>query len=514
MSYDVILLTAMSKFPYVDRSLGAYKIASTLRAQGYSVFVLDYFPEFWVRNILLETLDKLISSNTLFVGFSATMFSLDGNTINPERLGEAPKRRALTSAWPLPTKDITRIIDHIRSKGVKIVYGGPSDRKAYTWDEIKHLVDYGVYGFGEDAVFDVIKDIKSSRNIIASTHNRALGKLVKVDRETPNYNFKEQVSHWSEEDLRFPSDVVGIEMARGCIFKCTFCNFELKGKHPKDDRHIRSIDSIVYELKRNYKLFGVTNYYIADDTFNDNTLKLKLIRDAIKNLDFKPTFWAYIRADFLVAFPEQIRLLAEIGVNRMNIGLETLDRESGKLVGKGGDPSKILEALKITGEVYHELGIPLNRHCNIIVGLPNDTRERVDKWIKPLIETNLYADSLTFTPLFIIPGTELEEQATSIGYRFPATPEEFREKGDWYNDYWTFREAWDYSFELAKRNIEVGVSCIESYTFNTLMSIGYTMEELLAQDAGIIINNQELLISQAREYIEEYIFRVINLLKK
>ena len=65
MTYDVIIMTEGSDPVFnVARAVGGYKIASYLRNQGYSVFVLNNFSLFVQKRNIIEILDKLIGDNT------------------------------------------------------------------------------------------------------------------------------------------------------------------------------------------------------------------------------------------------------------------------------------------------------------------------------------------------------------------------------------------------------------------------------------------------------------------
>ena len=74
-TYDIIMMTEGSDPVFnVARAVGGYKIASALRNEGYSVFVLNNFTH-WIQNgTINELLDKLIGDNTLWVGFSSSLF--------------------------------------------------------------------------------------------------------------------------------------------------------------------------------------------------------------------------------------------------------------------------------------------------------------------------------------------------------------------------------------------------------------------------------------------------------
>jgi hypothetical protein len=89
---------------------------------------------------------------------------------------------------------------------------------------------------------------------------------------------------------------------------------------------VKDVELLRKELQDTYDKFGVSTYSIVDDTFNDNEYKLDLILEAVKQLTFKPIFWAYTRLDLLET-KKQIEKLYEIGVRGYYFGIETLNKE-------------------------------------------------------------------------------------------------------------------------------------------------------------------------------------------
>ena len=84
--------------------------------------------------------------------------------------------------------------------------------------------------------------------------------------------------------------ILPLEVARGCIFKCNFCSFPLNGKGKGEA--IRDFSYIRDELIENYELYGIEDYWLTDDTFNDDNMDK--FRDSLTNLTksgSKVTWW-------------------------------------------------------------------------------------------------------------------------------------------------------------------------------------------------------------------------------
>ena len=72
--------------------------------------------------------------------------------------------------------------------------------------------------------------------------------------------------------------MLSFETSRGCRFKCSYCNFPILGV--KDD-YTRDADDFDTNLRRNYDDWGVTEYIITDDTFNDYVEKIRKYADRV-----------------------------------------------------------------------------------------------------------------------------------------------------------------------------------------------------------------------------------------
>jgi hypothetical protein len=83
----------------------------------------------------------------------------------------------------------------------------------------------------------------------------------------------------------------------------------------------------------------------------------------------------YLRLDLLHAHPEQINLLYEMGLGSAFFGIETLNHESGKVIGKGMKPELIKEFVVDLYENHWHKEIPIT--ASFIIGLPGETKQSV-----------------------------------------------------------------------------------------------------------------------------------------
>lgn len=332
------------------RALGAYRIRTELEDKGYNVKVIDYFHSLSQEDIVLA-FNKYVSKDTLWVGFSSTFF-------NTSQLLQEKKEffTELRRAYDTP-----------------FVIGG-----AKAMVEFLDFADYFVTGYADDATVALTNYISGKDTTLKFKEYK--GKKIIDSNHTYD---KKDISNipvvWKPEDGITAQQSLPMEIARGCIFNCAFCNFPLNNKSKFD--YIRAKEDMYAEFMRNYEQFGTTNYWFMDDTYNDSMVKLELMHDVITNLPFKINFDTYVKPELLVRWPDQIDLLVESGLRGASFGLESYNKQTRQAIQKGADVEKVLDAI---GSIKQKSKGQVKVQVNLIVGLPHqseasirESRERV-----------------------------------------------------------------------------------------------------------------------------------------
>jgi radical SAM superfamily enzyme YgiQ (UPF0313 family) len=211
------------------------------------------------------------------------------------------------------------------------------------------------------------------------------------------------------EDIIDASDALPIEISRGCIFKCKFCSFPLNGK--KKGEWIKHSNILLDEFNRNYELHGVTDYVFSDDTYNDSDEKIKrLYDDVYSKLNFKLNFTTYLRLDLLMRFSDSAEYLKQSGLKSAVFGIETLNHESGKAIGKGVDPMLQFDFIKQLKNTHFK---DILTFSGFIIGLPKDSNDDMDRMEEFLFSDKNMLDDFTVEPLYITPHELKNEIKTS-----------------------------------------------------------------------------------------------------
>lgn len=484
MSVNVLLFTG--SFYSHMRTAGAYRIATQLRRSGYTVQVVDCLPQIVAYNdeTLRVLIEKFVGEDTLWVGFSSTfLFNV--------RESKAALKRGLSSRkvddnklmfagsiLPFPQEEQERMRDQILALNpkCKIVIGG-----ARTHLRNCLVADVYIDGYADMKVVEFTRWLDGKNPFLRWESCGPGGRQMALTSspDADGLDFTSTPIEWHESDHIAVHESLPIEIARGCIFSCSFCSYPLNGKKKLD--YIRHADSLVEELTRNYDLFGTTQYVYADDTHNDSMHKLEyLYENVYSRLPFKIGFYTYLRLDLLAAHPDSIPLLKESGLRGAFFGIESLNYESAKAIGKGIRPERALETLDRVRETW---GSDVKTSAGFIVGLPHETPETVS-WLGTITQPSFPLDCVHIYPLYISKSTskfwksDLEKDPESFGYSFD-------QNGDWYNRHWAFKDCKslaDHFLDIAAHN---GKRKMSDFSLPALMNLGYTQNELDVQINGL-----------------------------
>jgi len=339
-----------------NRSVGIYRIATALRRQGLEVEVIDYLSH-WNFDILIQYLDNI--KNIDWVGFS-TKFHQPGNSVHSYLTGRKTSGSGLFTRF---TKEIeNKLISYIKNRNKKIVLGGPNA------ELVRHLTsdfDIVCMGYSDISIIAIHNYLVDNGPLIYEQYNEMV--VVNSDRDYPVNDLSglETVYHYT--DFIYEDEVFPIEIGRGCIFHCAFCEFAHLGKKP--GTYIRDKESIKRDIVDRYEKYGSTRFIFVDDTFNDSIEKMKMIKEIRDETKINFEFWAYCRLDLLASNPDQVEMISQIGWKSMTFGVETFNRNSGKAVGKGADPEKLKTFLLNLRERFPDIKFQVN----LILGLPHDT---------------------------------------------------------------------------------------------------------------------------------------------
>ena len=359
--YDCVLLCG-SRTEIAGRNIAGYRLRTAAERAGYSCLVLDCATAMSSKD-LEAVLDCTISDKTLMLGISTVWLDSTGPVGVPG-----------TSEW------INSIFfNRIKTKFPKltIVAGGSGLLKLKGSIEIYNAAHWHVTGFSDDSFPKLLMmlDGKPNHNLkyfIDFKGKKTVDSNAIYKIENPN-NIETILV---KDDGFLTHQPIPLEVSRGCIFRCAFCNHPFTGAKDADS-YIRTPASIALELRRNYELFGTTRYSLMDDTFNDSIEKLNRLEKAIELANLPNfEFQCYLKPELLVTKPEMVDQLTRLGLVGAFAGIESLNNRARKEMNKGMDIERVLDAMSTLKSKNPKAKI----YAGMIVGLPGDTVEDVGKW--------------------------------------------------------------------------------------------------------------------------------------
>jgi radical SAM superfamily enzyme YgiQ (UPF0313 family) len=363
------LLFNVSSNENFPRPVGIYRLATTLRNNDWDAEVIDFVP-CWTLDELKQLARQRIDQNTKFFGFGY-----------------------LFSNYVPLIEDFCQWL-RVEYPDLILIYG--SMQKILFKTTVFH---YYISGYAENSILVLLKYLfnNGARPVFDISQGDGR-KVIDSINSYPAYPMKDLFNHYESRDFVQPWEWLTTEMARGCKFQCSFCNFPLIGVKGDFDRAQENIQA---ELQSNYDRFGVQNYFISDETFNDRTEKIIQVADVVDRLSFKPWFSAFIRPDLLASRPGDREHMLRMGLYGQYYGVESFNNPSARAVGKGYNTEKIKQAILETREYFNSQGPKHYRgSISLIAGLPFETMETLEQarqWIKQ----NWAGEHIYLNPLMI-----------------------------------------------------------------------------------------------------------------
>ena len=277
--------------------------------------------------------------------------------------------------------------EEVLDRGVDIVMRGETDIT------ITELIDY----LDGKKKIEEIKGIsyKKDGKVINALPPAAIKNLDEVpypDREAFNLN------DFARSDKEIKNVMSTIITSRGCPYECSFCASQKSGYR------YRSAANVVGEMREVNKKYGVTNFYIIDDTINVHRARLIELCNALKDENI---IWR-CNARFDLMDEELLRKMKEAGCKHISFGVESGDDQVLEKMRKRLTVAKIKEKAKLV----HEVGI--GQTVNFMFGFPFENPESIENTIKLIKDIEPYVTDVQRAGLLIpFPGTTLYEEFKS-----------------------------------------------------------------------------------------------------
>jgi anaerobic magnesium-protoporphyrin IX monomethyl ester cyclase len=288
------------------------------------------------------------------------------------------------------------IIEHVRklNPSAYVVIGGPNPSGAPEFILKDSGVDAVVTGEGEDAFSECVESYASGSKITGII-------IGKPRQDIDSYAFpaRDLVDFKSYSRKLMDEPVVSLLSSRGCKHHCAHCNSVVMGGGSHNIRY-RSAGNIIKEIESLRGRFK--NYRFNDDNFTGNP-NIEELLVKIKELDIR--FRVFARIEDLNE--RNCQLLKEAGCVHVSIGLESLNPDNLKIIGKAS-------MMGSYGNIMVAKSHGLTVRSSFMVGLPFDTDETVEKYFGAA--SKLGIDEFAVYPLIPYPGTMIAKNPEIFGY--------------------------------------------------------------------------------------------------
>ncbi len=184
---------------------------------------------------------------------------------------------------------------------------------------------------------------------------------------------------------KFGDRQISVTVSRGCPYACLFCKAAVM--YGRKERR-RTVDEFIKYLEENCDRFDVLQMFAPNFTLDQEWTKefcQKVIEKKLK-LDWRCT----TRAQLIT--PELAKLMAEAGCKSIGIGVESLQKDIQKQIGKVLNNHQMLDVFKM----LRSNGIIPKGY--IMLGLPGQTRKDVYDTIKMITDAGGEVRPSSYSP--------------------------------------------------------------------------------------------------------------------
>ena len=337
-----LLIRLKGTFSFKVPSYGLASLASVIKKK-HDVEAIDCL----ATNIKQQELFKKIDNSLSFIAFSC-MYQTEVNLL----MGFIKKLR----------------LYHLT---IKIIVGG-----LWATNNFRILLfsgaDYVIIGEGENILLDLLDTLENRRSI-RKIKGIAYIRGKQIIKNQPN----ELISLDKLPIIRCDSKIFNkyryLETSRGCNHCCSFCfttrfwGHQWRGK---------SISRVILEFER-AKKDGIRYIQLIDDNFagNDPQRIEGICKYLIEN-KFDIRWGCSLRSDFVVDFPEKIRLMKRAGCDVIFIGFESMNNRILSAYSKAINVTINMKALEILRN--NKIFI----YGSFILGGPSENLEEMKKTIR------------------------------------------------------------------------------------------------------------------------------------
>ncbi|MDO4962700.1 MAG: radical SAM protein [bacterium] len=289
-------------------------------------------------------------------------------------------------------------------------------------------LDFGLRYDDDFSLLNYINNIDNLENVKNIVYRDDDNKIIVTDRQINEYDLDSLPLPYRElydleKYLKRDSETI-VRSSRGCPGNCLFC---IKTKMEKFK--VFSMRRFCDEIETMQKV-GFKTFFFSDDTFAFSIKRLLEFKEEIEKRNMEVKWTSNIRIKDITE--EKIKLMKELGAYRVFVGIETINNNASKIIGKNLRKEEILEKIRILKDNDMEF------HASFILGNPDDTEEDLENTINFVKEIN--PNIVTFNLIKIYPGLKLYSDPEKYGMIMA-------------DKYWFEKDEWTSKVVMGTKNL-------------------------------------------------------------
>jgi len=142
----------------------------------------------------------------------------------------------------------------------------------------------------------------------------------------------------------------GVVTSRGCPYRCTFCSVApIWGR----EAVLRSVESVVAEMRHLFESYGVTMFLLQDEYFVSDKARMLSFCSALKSVGLPLNWKCFARINLVDE--EMLRAMAEAGCVHVRYGVESGSDAVLRRVAKGFTARQASEVIALSAQIFPEV---------------------------------------------------------------------------------------------------------------------------------------------------------------
>lgn len=328
------------------------------------------------------------------------------------------------NSWSCSVKEVKEILSISKGidKGITTIIGGPHP-SAVPYEAMGYFpeADFGFQGEAEIGLPLLVGLLSGKKRI-------NLGDIPGlIWKGNSQWHVNKQSCHNQLDDFDYPAwDLIRpdgysqagtvtsgktapIFTSRGCPYLCTFCSAHIISGH---SIRLRSIESVLNEIRLLKEKYGVKNIAIMDENFTFNKTHVKSFCNRVIEEKINSEFYLPQGARLDALDEELLLLMKKAGFSpHIALGIESGSERILNMIKKRISKDMVMAKVNLLRKIgFRPVGY-------FILGFPTETKEEMYETLRFAKELKLYRAA--FSPLLLLPGTEIYENL-KISKELPA----------------------------------------------------------------------------------------------